>query len=71
MPERAPPKARADTTKKVLDHAKRAQSSIGHCLRHGARSDGLLSNPPYQAMALKLARLELEKAIAIIDHMKW
>jgi hypothetical protein len=39
--------------------------------RDGISADGVLMKPVFQAAALKAAREELSKAIAIIERTKW
>jgi hypothetical protein len=51
----------------VLDHVRRAETSIENFHRGGTRSDGVLRSPAIQAAALRLAREELSKAIAILE----
>jgi hypothetical protein len=55
----------------VLDHVGRAATHLNNFHRDGATSEGVLRNPKIQATALKMARVELEKAIAIIERTKW
>jgi len=55
----------------VLDHVGRAATHLHNFHRDGATSEGVLRNPKIQATALKMARVELEKAIAIIERTKW
>jgi hypothetical protein len=58
-------------SEQVLGHVKRAETSIGNFRREGTTSEGALRNPKIQAAALRLAREELGKAIAILEHAKW
>jgi hypothetical protein len=66
-----PSTPRADASQQVLDHVGRAARHLHDFRRDGATSEGVLRNPKIQGSALKLARVELEKAIAIIDRTKW
>jgi hypothetical protein len=55
----------------VLEHVERAHDALANFRADGVSSDGVLSHPPIQAAALKVAREDLRKAIAIIERTKW
>jgi hypothetical protein len=58
-------------TDKVLEHVQRAQTALDNVRREGTNVGGVLRNPPVQGAALKVAREELNKAIAIVERTKW
>ena len=58
-------------TQHVLDHVKRAETALYNFHRDGTTSDGVLRNAKIQSVALKVARDELSKAIAILEHHRW
>jgi hypothetical protein len=55
----------------VREHVDRAHDAISEFRRGGISADGVLRKPVFQAAALKAAREELSKAIAIIERTKW
>jgi hypothetical protein len=62
---------KATASQHVLDHVNRANNSLAGFQRTGTTSEGVLRNPKIQTVALKVAREELNKAIAILEHTKW
>ncbi|HEU0060065.1 MAG TPA: hypothetical protein VFR19_09335 [Hyphomicrobiaceae bacterium] len=62
---------RAKVTRLVLEHVARADDAVGNFRDSGVSAEGLLMHPPLQAAALKVAREELQKAIALIEKTKW
>jgi hypothetical protein len=58
-------------TDQVREHVNRAQDAIHDFRRDGISAEGVLMKPVFQAAALKAAREELSKAIAIIERTKW
>jgi hypothetical protein len=65
------PEKHYDGEEDDLDHVGRAATHLHNFHPDGATSKGVLRNPKIQATALKMARVELEKAIAIIERTKW
>ena len=57
-------------TNQILEHVNRAHDAIIDFRRDGISADGVLMKPVFQATALKAAREELSKAIAIIERTK-
>ena len=55
----------------MREHVDRAQDAIRDFWRDGVNAEGVLMRPRFQAAALKAAREELAKAIAIIERTKW
>ncbi len=62
---------RAKVTRLVLEHVARADDAVNNFRDNGVSAEGLLLHPPLQAAALKVAREELQKAIALIERTKW
>jgi hypothetical protein len=62
---------RAKVTILVLEHVARADDAVKNFLGDGVSAEGVLTHPPFQAAALKVAREELLKAIALIERTKW
>jgi hypothetical protein len=58
-------------TAQVREHVDRAHDAIIDFRRDGISAEGVLMKPVFQAAALKAAREELSKAIAIIERTKW
>jgi len=58
-------------TRQVLDHVDRACGSLDDFRRDGINAEGVLTSPHFQGASLKVAREELNKAIAIIGRTKW
>jgi hypothetical protein len=58
-------------TDQAREHVDRAQDAIREFWRDGINANGVLMRPFFQAAALKAAREELSKAIAIIEPTKW
>ena len=55
----------------VLEHIKRARDALDNFDTDGETPDGVLKHPPMQTAALKVAREELRKAIALIERTQW
>jgi hypothetical protein len=62
---------RAKVTALVLEHVARADDAVKNFHADGMTQEGILSHPKIQAAALKVARAELERAIALIDRTQW
>ena len=58
----------AKVTSAVLE---RAGDAIKTFHTDGLNPQSVLAHPPFQAAALKVAREELTKAIALIERAKW
>jgi hypothetical protein len=61
----------AKVTSAVLEHVERAGDAIKTFHTDGLNPQSVLAHPPFQAAALKVAREELTKAIALIERAKW
>jgi hypothetical protein len=62
---------RAKVTHLVLEHVARSDDAVRNFRDNGVSAEGLLMHPPLQAAALKVAREELQKAIALIERTNW
>lgn len=62
---------RAKVTRLVLEHVARADDAVRNFRDSGVSAEGLLMHPTLQAAALKVAREDLQKAIALIEKTKW
>jgi hypothetical protein len=62
---------RAKVTRLVLEHLARSDDAVRNFRDNGVSAEGLLMHPPLQAAALKVAREELQKAIALIERTSW
>ncbi len=62
---------RAKVTSLVLEHVDRAIDAVGNFRDNGVNAEGALTHPHFQAAALKVAREELLRAIALIERTKW
>jgi hypothetical protein len=61
----------ARVTSVVLEHVERAGDAIKTFHTDGVTPEGVLAHPQFQAAALKVARQELQKAIALIERTRW
>ena len=61
---------RAKVTRLVLEHVDRADDALENFRDNAMSGEGMLAHPALQA-ALKVAREELRKAIALIERTKW
>ena len=52
-------------------HMQRARAALESAQREGLNSAGVLRNPQVQAAHLRVARDEIDKALAIIARMRW
>jgi hypothetical protein len=55
----------------VLEHVQRAKDSLKNISAENLSADGLFVHPKRQLVSLKVAREELEKAIAIMEETRW
>jgi hypothetical protein len=62
---------RAKVTALVLEHVQRADDAVKTFRTDGVNPEGVLAHPQFQAAALKVAREELLRAIALIERTKW
>lgn len=62
---------RVKVTRLVLEHVERADDAVKNFRENGVNAEGVLAHPSFQAAALKVAREELQKAIALIERTKW
>ena len=58
-------------TTQVLAHVERAKDSLKNIHGDNLSSDGVFMHPPMQLVALKVAREELNKAIALMERTRW
>jgi hypothetical protein len=58
-------------SKDASDHMQRARTALDVAHREGLNADGVLRNPQVQASHLKVAREEINKALAIIERTRW
>jgi hypothetical protein len=57
-------------SKEVTEHMQRARLALDSAHRYSLNAEGVLRNPPLQASHLKIAREEINKALAIIEQ-RW
>ena len=62
---------RETATGQMLAHVERASTSIRSVAGGNVSSDGVFFNPPMTLTSLKIAREELNKAIAVMEQTKW
>jgi hypothetical protein len=62
---------RAKVTALVLEHVARADDAVNNFRADGISGEGILTHPRFQAAALKVARAELTRAIALIERTQW
>ena len=62
---------REKATAQVLEHIARARKALDEFGEDGINAEGRIMRPHFQAAALKVAREELTKAIAIMERTKW
>ena len=58
-------------TSQVLAHVERARTSIKGVNNSNVSTDGIFFNPQTTLASVKVAREELNKAIAIMERTKW
>jgi hypothetical protein len=58
-------------SKDASDHLERARQALTDAHRDGLNADGVLRNPHVQASQLRVAREEINKALAIIEQTQW
>lgn len=62
---------RAKITALVIEHVQRADDAVTNFRTDGVTAEGILTHPKFQAAALRVARAELDRAIALIERTKW
>jgi len=62
---------RVKVTALVVEHVRRADDAVTNFRADGLTAEGILTHPKFQAAALRVARAELERAIALIERTKW
>jgi len=62
---------RIKVTRLVIEHMERADDAVKNFRENGVGAEGVLTHPPLQAAALKVAREELQKAIGLIERTNW
>ena len=58
-------------SKDASGHLERARWALDDAHRDGLNADGVLRNPQVQASHLKVAREEINKALAMIERTRW
>jgi hypothetical protein len=58
-------------TTQVLAHVECAKDSLHHIRGDSLSSDGVFMHPSRQLVSLKIAREELNKAIALMERTRW
>jgi hypothetical protein len=64
-------KSKVHLTASVLDHVRRAVTALDAVSREGINVGRVLRNPNVQAASLRIAQVEIAKALGIIDRTKW
>ena len=62
---------RETATGQTLAHVERAKVSLKGVHAGNLSTDGVFFNPPMTLTSLKVAREELNKAIAVMEQTKW
>jgi hypothetical protein len=60
-----------DATSHVLAHVERASESLKSIREGQVSADGVFIHPKMQTVQLKVAREELDKAIAHMERTRW
>jgi hypothetical protein len=55
----------------VLAHVERARDSLKNIHAENLSADGVFLHPKRQLVSLKVAREELDKAIALMEQTRW
>jgi hypothetical protein len=63
--------SRAKTTGQVLAHVERARGSIKSVSANNLSTDDVFFHPQMTLVSLKVAREELNKAIALMERTRW
>ena len=58
-------------TQNVLAHVERAKDSLRNIRADNLSSDGVFMHPQMALVSLKVAREELNKAIAVMEGTRW
>lgn len=66
-----PRESQAKATEHVLVHVERARDSLKNVRTDNVSADGVFIHPQMQAVSLKVAREELNKAIALMERTRW
>ena len=64
-------RTRETATGQALAHVERAKVSLKGVHADNLSTDGVFFNPPMTLTSLKIAREELNKAIAVMEQTKW
>jgi hypothetical protein len=64
-------KPKMHLTASVFDHVRRAVMALEAVNREGIDVGRVLRNPKVQAASLRIAQVEIAKALGIIDRTKW
>ena len=62
---------KGQATTDVLAHVERARVSLKGVHASNLSTDGVFFNPPMTLTSLKIAREELNKAIAVMERTRW
>ena len=60
-----------ETTTHVLAHVARAKDALRNTNAENLSGDGVFMHPQMQLVSLKVAREELNKAIALMERTRW
>jgi hypothetical protein len=63
--------SQGQATGTVLAHVERARVSLKGVHASNLSTDGVFFNPPMTLTSLKVAREELNKAIAVMERTRW
>ena len=63
--------SRAKSTRQALSHVERARISIKSVQTANVSTDGVFFNLQMTLVSLKVAREELNKAIALMERTRW
>lgn len=58
-------------TTHVLEHVQRAKDSLRNIHPENLSADGVFLHPKRQLVSLKVARVELDKAIVLMEQARW
>ena len=58
-------------TEHVLAHVERAKDSLKNIRAENVTADGVFIHPKMQLVSLKIARDELDKAVAVMEQTRW
>jgi hypothetical protein len=63
--------SKAKTTGQVLAYVERAKGSLRNIHADNVSTDGVFFHPQMTLVSLKVAREELNKAIALVERTRW